>query len=340
MAAIWTFFFGSSDQADKSKENEMLKTALTHALTAEEQSRNALEEARTEVAQLRVIEQDLRTQLIALQQEVHSKKVVPFLKRVFSSSTSTTKIKKARKNDDAAFTNPNDLPTTLEPSSVIRNHEGHGLVSMLYGGSPLGSHSPESQATGSPDIPLLADLRDYVAPELVRLARATADLQQAVNGALQIRRARQLDQYSATVGKEASSSQLAAAPPAVSPRNVRLLVALWEVQKAEGASLEVASLMRSLSPNNAAAVDCPICMDAVEPSDVVEVDGCRHALCKECLAGHIQAKIGEGTWPILCPICVAAASTGRPSCEFIFLCYCPYTSRRNNHVDRLEPCFV
>ena len=63
--------------------------------------------------------------------------------------------------------------------------------------------------------------------------------------------------------------------------------------------LEAVSTSRSFS--------CTICMDEHPIDDIVEL-GCNHAICRDCIRGHICSKIEERRFPVVCPVCMTEAN--------------------------------
>ncbi|OAX36116.1 hypothetical protein K503DRAFT_327730 [Rhizopogon vinicolor AM-OR11-026] len=48
---------------------------------------------------------------------------------------------------------------------------------------------------------------------------------------------------------------------------------------------------------------CAICMDEQPVDNTVELD-CNHPICRDCVRGHVCAKIEEHRFPVLCPVCM------------------------------------
>jgi hypothetical protein len=58
--------------------------------------------------------------------------------------------------------------------------------------------------------------------------------------------------------------------------------------------------------------ECGICMDETMPVDSIAIiDSCGHTFCRECLHGHVTARLGEHRFPILCPTCTAGKGKGK-----------------------------
>ena len=49
--------------------------------------------------------------------------------------------------------------------------------------------------------------------------------------------------------------------------------------------------------------DCSICLDTLSTDFVVSITVCGHVFCRECMKSHVIAKLEEGRYPILCPVC-------------------------------------
>lgn len=58
------------------------------------------------------------------------------------------------------------------------------------------------------------------------------------------------------------------------------------------------------TPEEPSAPWCAVCYSVWTPEDsMVILPGCKHPFCRECLVGHVHAKIEEGQFPIVCPSC-------------------------------------
>ena len=53
---------------------------------------------------------------------------------------------------------------------------------------------------------------------------------------------------------------------------------------------------------------CGICMDEMPEDSIARPDSCQHAFCRDCLRGHVSARLDEHRFPILCPSCTAGKS--------------------------------
>lgn len=133
---------------------------------------------------------------------------------------------------------------------------------------------------------------DNLIPELSAVERAAEGLQRAVNSELR--------------------HLYTTSPLQDNPRDLRLLVALWEAKGVEGLLNTLASKLRDSSPTMLTSTgDCAICTEQSSPDDMIIVEGCGHATCKGCLREYIGARLEERVWPILCPICMAESGQRR-----------------------------
>jgi hypothetical protein len=57
--------------------------------------------------------------------------------------------------------------------------------------------------------------------------------------------------------------------------------------------------------------ECGICMDEMPDGSIVRPDPCGHTFCRECLRGHVTARLSEHRFPILCPTCTAGKGKGK-----------------------------
>ena len=66
--------------------------------------------------------------------------------------------------------------------------------------------------------------------------------------------------------------------------------------------------------------ECGVCMEEMPDDSIARPDPCGHSFCRECLRGHVAARLNEHRFPILCPTCIASKgqgteATGGTCCE-------------------------
>jgi hypothetical protein len=57
--------------------------------------------------------------------------------------------------------------------------------------------------------------------------------------------------------------------------------------------------------------ECGICMEEMPDDSIARPNPCGHAFCRECLRGHVTARLDEHRFPILCPTCTAGKGKGK-----------------------------
>lgn len=58
-------------------------------------------------------------------------------------------------------------------------------------------------------------------------------------------------------------------------------------------------------------LECSICMDKMPADSFARIDTCGHTFCRECLCGHVTARLEEHRFPIPCPTCTADRGKGK-----------------------------
>ena len=77
----------------------------------------------------------------------------------------------------------------------------------------------------------------------------------------------------------------------------------------------IAAVAKSTKPTTVAHVattaqrffECGICMEEMPDDSIARPDPCGHDFCRDCLRGHVTARIDEHRFPILCPTCTAGS---------------------------------
>jgi len=57
--------------------------------------------------------------------------------------------------------------------------------------------------------------------------------------------------------------------------------------------------------------ECSICMEEMPVDSIARIDSCGHTFCRECLRGHVGARIDDHRFPVLCPTCIANKGKGK-----------------------------
>jgi len=52
-------------------------------------------------------------------------------------------------------------------------------------------------------------------------------------------------------------------------------------------------------------------MDEIPANLIARIDSCGHAFCRECLRGHVTARLDERKFPVLCPTCTCPVTKGK-----------------------------
>lgn len=77
------------------------------------------------------------------------------------------------------------------------------------------------------------------------------------------------------------------------------------------------------APTTGAQQECTICMDSYAQADMHQVVECQHTFCRECLDGHISAKLEERKFPIPCPGYQCAGHLSVDECGMLLRSYDP-----------------
>lgn len=58
--------------------------------------------------------------------------------------------------------------------------------------------------------------------------------------------------------------------------------------------------------------DCGVCLETLGGDLAVKMHDCEHSYCQDCLRGHVESKLSEGRYPILCPLCTTDKTRTNP----------------------------
>lgn len=61
---------------------------------------------------------------------------------------------------------------------------------------------------------------------------------------------------------------------------------------------------RDLPPPIKVTFDCAVCLETYPVYSSVQLSGCDHRFCKECMRGHIRSFLENARYPIQCPVCL------------------------------------
>jgi hypothetical protein len=64
--------------------------------------------------------------------------------------------------------------------------------------------------------------------------------------------------------------------------------------------------------------DCAVCLETFPVYSSVQLSGCEHRFCKDCLRGHVESFLENGRFPIQCPVCLLDRDITDPGSEFKF----------------------
>lgn len=62
--------------------------------------------------------------------------------------------------------------------------------------------------------------------------------------------------------------------------------------------------------------DCAVCLERYPLYGSVQLAGCDHRFCKECLKGHVRSFLDLGRFPIQCPVCLLDRGIPDPGSEY------------------------
>ncbi|KAI0250865.1 hypothetical protein BJV78DRAFT_525300 [Lactifluus subvellereus] len=78
---------------------------------------------------------------------------------------------------------------------------------------------------------------------------------------------------------------------------------------AEGRALTVQRI--ELAKSTQRLFKCGICMEDMPEDSIARPDPCGHPFCRDCLRGHVSARLEEHRFPMLCPTCTASTGRGK-----------------------------
>jgi RING-type zinc-finger len=100
-------------------------------------------------------------------------------------------------------------------------------------------------------------------------------------------------------------------PPRPSDRDDSLLYAMRLQHEFDKEDRVLSAERAELSKFSQRLFECGVCMEEMPYDSVARPDPCGHTFCRDCLRGHVTARLDERKFPILCPTCTADKSKGK-----------------------------
>ena len=101
-------------------------------------------------------------------------------------------------------------------------------------------------------------------------------------------------------------------------RNDGILYAMLLLRNVDDKDRVLSAQHNELAKSTQQLYMCGICMDEMPENSIVRPDSCGHAFCRDCLRGHIIARLDEHKFPILCPSCTAGQGKGKGAAGGMF----------------------
>ena len=98
-------------------------------------------------------------------------------------------------------------------------------------------------------------------------------------------------------------------PP--SDHDVSILEAMRLQSEFDKEDHALSAQLTELAKSTQQLFECGICMEEMPEDSIARPDPCGHAFCRECLRGHVTARVNERRFPILCPTCTAGKGKGK-----------------------------
>ncbi|KAI0297404.1 hypothetical protein BC826DRAFT_967739 [Russula brevipes] len=73
----------------------------------------------------------------------------------------------------------------------------------------------------------------------------------------------------------------------------------------------LAAQLTELANSAQPVFQCGVCMEEMPEDSIARLDPCAHPFCRQCLLGHVTARLGERRFPMLCPTCTASKGKGK-----------------------------
>ena len=105
-----------------------------------------------------------------------------------------------------------------------------------------------------------------------------------------------------------SSRALSKPPTPPSDRDDSILEAMRLQNEFDKEDRALSAQRTELAKSAQRLFECGICMEEMPDDSIARPDPCGHTFCRECLRGHVTARLNEHRFPILCPTCTAGKS--------------------------------
>ena len=101
-------------------------------------------------------------------------------------------------------------------------------------------------------------------------------------------------------------------PPTPPPdRGNSILEAMWLQNEFDKEDCVPSVQHAELAKSTQRLFECGICIKEMPYDSIARPDPCGHTFCRECLRGHVTARLSEHRFPILCPTCTAGKGKGK-----------------------------
>jgi hypothetical protein len=114
-----------------------------------------------------------------------------------------------------------------------------------------------------------------------------------------------LDSRSAGSTSSRALGHLGNPPTPPSERDESILEAMRLQNEFDKENRTLSAQRAELAKSTQRLFECGICMEEMPDDSIARPDPCGHAFCRECLRGHVTARLNEHRFPILCPTCTA-----------------------------------
>ena len=90
-----------------------------------------------------------------------------------------------------------------------------------------------------------------------------------------------------------------------------ILEAMWLQNEFDKEDRALSAQRTEFAESTQRLFECGICMEEMPDDSIARPDPCGHAFCRDCLRGHVDARLDEHRFPILCPTCTADKGKGK-----------------------------